>query len=191
MQSEVSALACVRGPLEVSQDLMTVLKVAESVRTASGGSFNVCPKSTIRLIKPHHKVELSPPAMLDLGGIAKGFACDEAVTAIRGCGVDSVLVEAGGDLRAAAAPPAAEGWRVITASGRSVVLYESSVSTSGDGAQPDHLKNLKTGFAVRNRHVTVIGPSGLWTDPIATAVCVSGDPGWARELGYEIEIVEA
>jgi thiamine biosynthesis lipoprotein len=37
---------------------------------------------------------------LDLGGIAKGFAVDEAVAVLRAAGVDSALVNAGGDLRA-------------------------------------------------------------------------------------------
>lgn len=37
---------------------------------------------------------------LDLGGIAKGFAVDEAITALRRAGIESGLVNAGGDLRA-------------------------------------------------------------------------------------------
>ncbi len=37
---------------------------------------------------------------LDLGGIAKGFAVDEAITALRTAGLESGLVNAGGDLRA-------------------------------------------------------------------------------------------
>lgn len=37
---------------------------------------------------------------LDLGGIAKGFAVDEAVSALRRAGITSGLVNAGGDLRA-------------------------------------------------------------------------------------------
>lgn len=37
---------------------------------------------------------------LDLGGIAKGFAVDEAIAALRTAGIESALVNAGGDLRA-------------------------------------------------------------------------------------------
>jgi thiamine biosynthesis lipoprotein len=37
---------------------------------------------------------------LDLGGIAKGFAVDEAIAALRTAGIESGLVNAGGDLRA-------------------------------------------------------------------------------------------
>jgi len=42
---------------------------------------------------------------LDLGGIAKGFAVDEAITALRAASIESGLVNAGGDLRAFGAHP--------------------------------------------------------------------------------------
>ncbi len=41
-----------------------------------------------------------PGVRLDLGGVAKGFAVDEAVMALRAAGIESALVNAGGDLRA-------------------------------------------------------------------------------------------
>ena len=37
---------------------------------------------------------------LDLGGVAKGFAVDEAIIVLRAAGIESALVNAGGDLRA-------------------------------------------------------------------------------------------
>jgi FAD:protein FMN transferase len=40
------------------------------------------------------------PIALDLGGIAKGFAVDRAVAALRSAGVTAGIVNAGGDLRA-------------------------------------------------------------------------------------------
>jgi FAD:protein FMN transferase len=40
------------------------------------------------------------PVIVDLGGIAKGFAVDRAVKALRRAGVSSGVVNAGGDLRA-------------------------------------------------------------------------------------------
>jgi thiamine biosynthesis lipoprotein len=42
----------------------------------------------------------SPKVRIDLGGIAKGFAVDRAVAALRRRGIGSGLVNAGGDLRA-------------------------------------------------------------------------------------------
>lgn len=46
-----------------------------------------------------NRVSLERPACLDLGGIAKGYAVDLAIAAMRGAGAASGLVNAGGDLR--------------------------------------------------------------------------------------------
>lgn len=47
-----------------------------------------------------NEVRLGGPVRLDLGGIAKGFAVDEAVQVLIKNGVSSGLVNAGGDMRA-------------------------------------------------------------------------------------------
>jgi FAD:protein FMN transferase len=44
-----------------------------------------------------------PGVCLDLGGIAKGFAVDEAIAVLRRAGIDTALVNAGGDLRTSGA----------------------------------------------------------------------------------------
>src|SRR5207237_1229874 len=49
---------------------------------------------------------------LDLGGIAKGYAADEAVKTVVGCGIKQVLVRASGDIAAADPPPGERGWRI-------------------------------------------------------------------------------
>ena len=46
-----------------------------------------------------HSVSFARPLLLDLGGIAKGFAVDRAVDALRELGVPQGAVNAGGDLR--------------------------------------------------------------------------------------------
>lgn len=45
-------------------------------------------------------VRLLRPGCVDLGGIAKGFALDKAIEAMRRAGVDCALVNAGGDMAA-------------------------------------------------------------------------------------------
>lgn len=47
-----------------------------------------------------HRASLTGPARIDLGGIAKGFAVDQAVRVLKRAGVPWGLVNAGGDLRA-------------------------------------------------------------------------------------------
>src|SRR5690606_261939 len=53
---------------------------------------------------------------LDLGGIAKGYAADEALRVLREHGIDRALVDAGGDVVAGEPPPGADGWRIGIAS---------------------------------------------------------------------------
>ena len=51
-------------------------------------------------VLPGATLRASRPLRIDLGGIAKGFAVDRAIAALRAAGVPSALVNAGGDLRA-------------------------------------------------------------------------------------------
>src|SRR4051794_5095525 len=61
-------------------------------------------------------VTLSAPGMqIDLGGIAKGFAADEAVVALARRGVTRALVAVGGDIVGCDAPPGQKGWRIAFA----------------------------------------------------------------------------
>lgn len=59
---------------------------------ASTGAIELLPNRTVRF--------RSAGVMVDLGGIAKGFAVDRAIEAMRGFDVSGGLVNAGGDLRA-------------------------------------------------------------------------------------------
>ena len=52
------------------------------------------------ILGPESLVRFARPLALDLGGIAKGFAVDRAVEALRDAGIEHGIVNAGGDLRA-------------------------------------------------------------------------------------------
>ena len=61
----------------------------------------------------HHTATLKLPGMqLDLGGIAKGYAADEALKTLRAHGITRALVAVAGDMTAGDAPPGKPGWRV-------------------------------------------------------------------------------
>jgi thiamine biosynthesis lipoprotein len=64
-------------------------------RTARGAGAEC---NLIQLLPDNH-VRFTAPAVIDLGGIAKGFAVDRAVEALQQQGVTGGLVNAGGDLR--------------------------------------------------------------------------------------------
>ena len=119
---------------------------------------------------------------LDAGGIAKGYAADEALAAIRNTDVASALVAVSGDIAIGDAPPGKPGWQVkILDEVR--VLSNCAVSTSGDefqfvdidGVRYSHVIDPRTGIALRHsRTVAVIARRGIDADAIATAVSVGG-----------------
>src|SRR5262245_57452191 len=67
----------------------------------------------LQLDEATHSVQLSESGMvLDLGGIAKGYAVDEALKVLVRSGMSSSLVAAGGDIAVASPPPDSDGWTV-------------------------------------------------------------------------------
>jgi thiamine biosynthesis lipoprotein len=83
-----------------------VLSLSLQLWRSSGGHFDPCvptsPASVgdLQLVEPASVRVPLRPALLDLGGIAKGFAIDRAVDALIEGGCSTGLVNAGGDMRA-------------------------------------------------------------------------------------------
>lgn len=128
---------------------------------------------------------------LDLGGIAKGFAADQALASLARFGIDRALVAAGGDVVVGEAPPGSKGWVVgvspFADSKRPpltrLVLRHAAVSTSGDaeqfveigGVRYSHIVDPRTGMALTSAgSVTVVARKGAISDPAATALSVLG-----------------
>jgi thiamine biosynthesis lipoprotein len=154
-----------------------------------------------RALVGHDKLELDersrtvrlrePGMQLDLGGIAKGFAAEEAATVLRQHGIEPALIAAGGDIVAMQPPPATDGWRIAVASIEGadrppagyLTLLNAAVSTSGDaeqfvvigGVRHSHILDPRTGLALTGRRsVTIVAPNGTMSDGLATAVSVMG-----------------
>lgn len=122
---------------------------------------------------------------LDAGGIAKGFAADEALAVLGSLGVHSALVAASGDLAFSDAPPGAAGWKIGIGGGAFVVRSNGAVSTSGAAEQHldagatrySHILDSRTGLGLTHAlTVTVTGRHGLRTDAASTAISVLGAP---------------
>jgi thiamine biosynthesis lipoprotein len=140
---------------------------------------------------------LVPGMRLDLGGIAKGFAADEAIATLREHGVTRALVEMGGDIVVGDPPPGRSGWevRIADAGGAPPVIQiaGAAISTSGDavqwveigGARYSHVIDPRTGLALReSATATVIAPSGVLSDGLSTLLGVLGPeeaPQFLRE----------
>jgi len=105
--SDLVAIACAASGEKVAVQAPTfeVLSFAHRLWRASGGLFDPCvPEQPgrfgdLELIEPRYVRRLGPAVALDLGGIAKGFAIDWAVDALRAAGCVAGLVNAGGDVR--------------------------------------------------------------------------------------------
>ncbi|MED5494100.1 MAG: FAD:protein FMN transferase, partial [Verrucomicrobiota bacterium] len=80
--------------------------VIENARKASG-------YRALKLDGDAKTAELTKPGVrLDLGGIAKGYALDEALKVLHKHGLRQALVSAGGDIAAGDAPPGKPGWKI-------------------------------------------------------------------------------
>ncbi len=139
---------------------------------------------------------------LDLGGIAKGFAADEALQILRAHGFPRSLVAASGDIAIGDSPPGEKGWRIGLTSVASpeepdqfVLLANAAVSTSGDtqqfveidGTRYSHIVDPRTGLGLTERRsVSVVAPSAMETDSLATCLSVLGD---VRSLSLDPSIV--
>lgn len=151
---------------------------------------------------------LARPGMrIDLGGIAKGFACDEGQRVLQGRGIDRALIAAAGDIVVSGPPPDQESWTVgvgpledPTAAPQVYLrLRNAAVSTSGDterfaeidGQRYSHIVDPRTGLGkVERASVTVVAPHGATADSLATAVYLLG-PERGLTLAEEFEGVSA
>ena len=126
---------------------------------------------------------------LDFGAIAKGFACDEAITVLKKHGITSALVDGGGDICVSAAPPGKPGWRIQIEPEKPgepaplLVLEDCAVATSGDryrfveidGKRYSHIVDPRTGLGLTSRlTVTIVAPNATDADAVASAVSVLG-----------------
>jgi thiamine biosynthesis lipoprotein len=228
-----------KGPVAISPDLFQVLSSAQALSARTGGAFDVTAGALTRVwrrgrrlgvlpaekeieaaraVSGHHRmwldaaarsVKLAPGVQLDVGGIAKGFGADEALTRLRAHGITRALVAGGGDIAIGDGPPASSGWTVdiigwtdMAAASASVVLTRSGVSTSGDTEQwlesgavrYSHIFDPRTGRPLTERRlVTVIAPNAISSDMLATAASVlavddairlvESTPGAAMRMG--------
>jgi thiamine biosynthesis lipoprotein len=137
--------------------------------------------STVTLLKPN--------ILFDVGGIAKGYACDEALQVLYAKGILRALVEAGGDIAVSGPPPGQKGWLVRLPDGSTLSVAHCGVSTSGDAEQflqrgserYSHILNPHTGKALLHQNtVTVVAQDAFTSDPLATALSVLPPESTAR-----------
>ena len=136
--------------------------------------------------------KLSEGMLFDLGGIAKGYAADEALRILKDSGFPSSLVAASGDIVVGDSPPGKEGWTIKleaygdkSEGGRAILvrLSNAAVSTSGDASQYieidgkrySHIVSTRTGLGLSESiAASVIAPNATLSDAYATTVVLLG-----------------
>ena len=156
-------------------------------------------------LAPEQGIRLSDPAMtLDLGGIAKGYAIDQASAVLRQQGVMMALVNAGGDIRCLGTKADGTPWRIGIQDPRKstaiigvIHVSDAAVATSGDyeryfvqeGIRYHHLFDPATGMPAREcQSVTIVAPTAEQADALATAVFVMGPERGLAFLNEQADI---
>lgn len=126
-------------------------------------------------------------AVVDLGGIAKGYAIDQAVTALRRAGAHAGLVNAGGDLRVYGPDHWQVSVRDPVGALRGLALRDLALASSaagGDSTPREHRGYYRHGEHARRtppRAAAVIAPSAALADAL-TKVQMFAAPASARAL---------
>ncbi|NLY30756.1 MAG: FAD:protein FMN transferase [Firmicutes bacterium] len=163
----------------------------------------------VDLAPSSRRVRLTQPGMgLDLGAIGKGYAADSVAQLLRERGVESALLNLGGNVYVIGGKPDGTPWRIgiqdpFSDRGTHVTILEvrdTSIVTSGpyerffirNGKRYHHILNPETGYPADTglASVSIISPSSITADALSTSVFLLGlEKGLA--LLEEMEDVEA
>ena len=151
--------------------------------------------------------------MIDLGGIAKGYAADLAVESLKKEGIRSGLVAIAGDIRTFGMKPDLGPWTIGIKNPRQtgqkdeiiakIRLPDKAISTAGDyerfflidAKRYHHLLDPKTGYpAEQCRSVSVIAEQGVITDGFDNAIFILGPEKGiklAKEMGIDAMVIDS
>ena len=222
----------------VSEHTINILRLAMEMYDASEGRFNIAIGSVMKLwdfndgsgCLPSEKslaealgnidcgliclsgcsVRIPDGMQIDLGGIAKGYIADRVVEYLRENGVQSALVNLGGNIITIGQKPDGVPWKIglqVPFTDRSyrdkywstVDCINESVVTSGSyerGFQKDnrwyhHIIDPDTGMPSDTNilSVTVCAPSSLLADALATSLFLLGEKkgmDLAKQYGVDV-----
>ncbi len=145
----------------------------------------------IQLLKGN-KIQLQKiNAKVDLGGIAKGYAVDEAARILKEHGINNFFIDAGGDLYVSGLNCRERPWKIGIRDPQNkneiidvIELSDMAVTTSGDyeqfyminGKKYSHIIDPLTGYPQQGIvSATVIAPTATQADALSTALCVLGE----------------
>ncbi len=210
--------------VKVSGELLSLLKIARIYTEQTTGSFDATCGPLMELwkqasrqnqmpaadeiaaarldtgwrnfeLRPDGAVKLRAGARIDLGGVAKKYAIDLAVDAMRRTGAAGGMVNVGGDVRCFGRDVKSDRWRIAVRFPFQdqddtplaiVEMGHESICTSGnyerfdviEGRRFSHIKDPRTGMPADNYpSVTVIGKDAASAGTWATALSILGPEG--------------
>jgi len=233
--SRVNAAAG-RSAVTVSAETMTVVRKSLQVAELTDGAFNIAigpavdawsistePRlptvEELDALKPlvdlqsvhtdvwERSIHLQKPGMrIDVGGIGKGYAADQAVLVMRKAGAVAGVVALSGDIKTFGRLSDGEAFPVGIRHPRKeneilaqVTLQDEAISTAGDyerffekdGVRYHHILDPQTLQPARGcQSVSVIAKEGIWADGLDTGIFVLGAKR-GMELVEQLENVEA
>lgn len=235
------AEAAGKNPIEVSEGTRFVLQRALEIGQKTEGALDVAIGPLVKLWgvatdSPHvptqaeieallplinrddividgNKVFLKKSGMiLDVGGIAKGYAADQAIAYLKSQGIRSAIVDLGGNVYVLGSKPDGKGgtkpWRIgiqdpfapargtsigiVSATDISLVtsgVYERQFTDETTGKTYHHILDPKTGWPAENGlvSVTVVSKSSVDCDGFAKVLVLGLEKGWKvlRDNGLE------
>ncbi|MGH7216124.1 MAG: FAD:protein FMN transferase [Nitrospiraceae bacterium] len=223
--SRVNASAGIK-PIHVSTETVTVVHRAMQAAGMTDGGFNIAigpaveawsvtdgqripEESELDVLRPlvdlqavhvdvrKQTIYLDKAGMrIDVGGIGKGYAADQAVEALRRTGAIAGVVALSGDIKTFGRLPGGKMFPVGIQHPRKdgsvlawIDLQDEAVSTAGDyerfferdGVRYHHILDPRTLQPARScQSVTIVAREGIWADGLDTGIFVMGTESGMR-----------
>lgn len=223
--SRVNASAGIK-PIHVSTETLTVVHRAMQAAEMTDGGFNIAIGPAVeawsvtngQLIPEESELDALRPLVdlravhvdvrkqaiyldkagmrIDVGGIGKGYAADQAVEALRRAGAIAGVVALSGDIKTFGRLPGGKLFPVGIQHPRKdgsvlawIDLQDEAISTAGDyerffereGVRYHHILDPRTLQPARScQSVTIVAREGIWADGLDTGIFVMGPESGMR-----------
>ncbi len=148
----------------------------------------------VKLDENENTITLDKDMKIDLGSVAKGYTGDQIINMLREAGVQSALLDLGGNIQTLGSKTDGSDWRVAVQDPKDpssgdylgvVAISDKAVITSGgyeryfqgpDGKTYWHIIDPSTGHPAENGliSVTIIGDKGVYCDSLSTSLFIMG-----------------
>ncbi len=180
--------AAVNEPVNVCDATWQVLRIADDLHRRSAGLFD-CAVTTSGVRASQRNLDLSQerevikrrPLKIDLGGIAKGFAVDAALHALRDVGAVGGCINAGGDIAAFGEAvaidvrdPLEPGIRHRLVELRDFAIATSSIEENNALLTGRYAHDVDRRAFDRGASICVLAPRCVVADALTKVVALSG-----------------